>query len=265
MTAMRFLHELTIGEMITITEQWTGDGKPVFVAIPELAPLLPRVQEDHDALVGARGGSSAETPLRALSEQADTLDTRHDHLQRALHFGMRSTREALLGQNPPNVALADAIDVALEKLQPRGLDIVKASYESEAGNAAQMVKLAETEFASVLAQVPILDGVSALDLVKQIGAIGTALGAVEQKKSVTAAAAAKEDVTPSEVRRRMRAWVDTVELVLGALTRTKVNEAHVVQIRKPVVDAAEKARERRLAKRNAAEKKGEGAPSKPGN
>lgn len=261
---MRFLHELTIGEMITITEQWTGDGKPWFVAIPELVPLLPRVQEDHDGLVGARGGSSAETPLRTLSDQAVTLDTRHDHLQRALHLGMRSAREALLGQEPPNVALADAIDVALEKLQPEGLEIVKASYESEAGNAAQMVKLAEAELAPVLAQVPILDGVSALDLVKQIGAVGTTLGAVEQKKSVTAAAA-KEEIAPSEVRRRMRAWVDTVELVLGALTRTKVNEAHVEQLRKPVVDAAEKARARRRAKRNAAGKKGEGAPSGTGN
>ncbi|MDI1436769.1 hypothetical protein [Polyangium sorediatum] len=262
---MRFLHELTIGEMITITEQWTGAGHPGFVAIPELAPFLPRVQEDHDALLGARAGSSAEVPLRSLSEQADTLDTRHDHLQRALHLGMRSAREALLGQVPPNIALADAIDVALEKLQPRGLDIVKASYESEAGNAAQMVRLAETELALVLAQVPILDGVSALDLVKQIGAVGSALGAVEQKKSVTAAAAAKEEITPSEVRRRMRAWVDTIELVLGALTRTKGSEAHVEQIRKPVVDAAEKARARRLAKRNAAGKKGEGGPSEPGN
>jgi len=118
-----------------------------------------------------------------------------------------------------------------------------------------MVKLAEEELSEVLGQVPILDGVSALDLVKQIGAVGAALGAVEQKKSVTAAAAAREEIAPAEVRRRMRAWVDTVEFVLGALTRTKASEAHVEQIRKPVVDAAEKAHARRLAKRNATEKK----------
>jgi len=53
----------------------------------------------------------------------------------------------------------------------------------------------------------------------------------------------------------MRAWVRTVELVLGALERTKAMEEHVEQIRKPVSDAAEKARMRRLAKRNPGGKK----------
>ncbi|HVK70832.1 MAG TPA: hypothetical protein VM694_40535 [Polyangium sp.] len=252
---MQFLNDLNVGEMIAITEQWTGAVRPVFLGITELAPLLPRVEEDHGALVNARGGSSAETALRALSDQAETLDARHDHLQRALHFGLRAAKEALLGQDPPDVALAEAIDAAHEKLLPTGLEVVKASYESEAGNAVQMAQLAKKELSGVLEHVHVLPHVSALDLVFQIGTVGESLGAVEQKKSVTAVAAAKEEIPAAEVRRRMRAWVRTVELVLGALERTKAMEEHVEQIRKPVSDAAEKARMRRLAKRNPGGKK----------
>jgi hypothetical protein len=82
---MRFLRDINASEMLALTDQWTGPIKPVFVSIPELAPLLPRVQEDHDALLTARAGSPAEALLRTLAETADLLDERHDHLHRALH------------------------------------------------------------------------------------------------------------------------------------------------------------------------------------
>jgi hypothetical protein len=51
------------------------------------------------------------------------------------------------------------------------------------------------------------------------------------------------------------ACADTIETVLGALTRTKATADVVTQIRQPVLDQIEKALARVLAKRNAAEKK----------
>jgi hypothetical protein len=78
---------------------------------------------------------------------------------------------------------------------------------------------------------------------------------VEHSKSVAAAAAEQESVSPAEVRRRMRAWAQTVETVLNALARSKAPEAMVTSIRVPVHAAVEKARSRVLAQRNAAEKK----------
>jgi len=241
--------------MISLSEQWTGPLKVVFLAIPELAALLPRVQEDHDALLAARAGSSAEAMLHTLSEQATGLDARHDHLQRALQYGLLSAREAYLGLEPIDSVLAGQIDAALERLLPDGLEINNASYEAEAGNAAQMVKLADAELAPLLQQLPITPVVSALDLVHAIGAVGATLGTVEHDKSVTAAAAAQQAIYPAEVRRRMRTWADTLETVLSALSRSKAPADVVTSIRVPVLDAIEKARSRVLAQRNAAKKK----------
>lgn len=252
---MRFLPYLTPAEMIAVTEQWTGPLKPAFLSIVEITPLYGRVVEDHEALIGARNSGAAESVLNALNDQADSLDSRHDHLQRALHFGLRSAREALLGQSPPNTALATAIADAHDALLPTGLEIVNASYEGESGNAAQMVKLAQNQYADVLSKVPIAGNMSALELVQEIGQVGAALGDVEQKKSVAAAAAENESITPSEIKRRMRAWAATIELVLGALTRAKADIKVIDQIRRPVEDAVEKARARRLAKQNATTKK----------
>jgi len=245
---MRFLNDLSIGEVIAVTDQWTGQLQPVVLSIPELVPLLPRVQEDHDALVQGRAGSSAEVLLRGLSEQAESLDTRHDHLQRALSFSLRGAIEAALGQDPPDLNFAITVEDAHERLFPNGLDIIKASYEAEAGNAVQMVHLAKTELTEVLAAIPAAKDKTALGLVEHIGKVGASLGATEQKKSVAAAKAEKEEITPAEIRRRMRAWADTVETALRALERTKADATVVEQIQKPVADAAEKARQRRAAK-----------------
>lgn len=262
---MRFLQNLTTGEMIAVTEQWTGPLKPVFISIAEITPFYGRIDEDHGALIDARRSGTAESLLRTLSEQADGLDTRHDHLQRALHFGMRSAREALLGLTPPNTALAMAIDDAYDALLPDGLEIINASYEGESGNAAQMVKLAQTKYAGVLEQVPLAGNISALDAIVEIGKVGATLGETEQKKSLAAAAVENETVTPAEVRKRMRAWATTVDLILGALDRSKANVELIQQIRQPIEDAVEKARARRLAKQNASAKKdpeaGSEAPS----
>lgn len=241
--------------MISLSEQWTGPLKAVFLSIPELAALLPRVEEDHDALLAARAGSSAEAMLRTLSEQATGLDVRHDHLQRALHYGLLSARAAHLGLAALDPALAAQISDAHDRLLPDGLDVVNASFEAEAGNAAQMVKLATTELGPLLMQIPIAPGVSALDLVQAIGTVGAELGTVEHNKSVAAAAAEQETVSPAEVRRRMRTWADTIETALGALSRSKAPAEVVTSIRVPVLDAIEKARTRVLAQRNAAEKK----------
>jgi cytochrome c551/c552 len=261
---MRFLPYLTPAEMIAVSDQWTGPLKSAFTSIIEIAPLLDRVEEDRDALINARNSGAAESLLQAHNDQADSLDTQHDHLQRALHFGLRSAREALLGQTPPNAMLAAAIADAHEALLPSGLEIVNASYEGESGNAAQMVKLAQSQYADVLAKIPMAGNMSALDIVLEIGKVGAALGVTEQKKSVAAAVVENEAITPSEIKRRMRAWAGTVEVVLRTLERSKANANIIDQIRRPVEDAVEKARARRQAKQNVQSKKdADGGPSTP--
>lgn len=254
---MEFLRDLTAVEMIAVTDQWTDKLKPVFMGITEVAPFYVRMEEDHLGLVHARTTGASEMTLRALEREADTLDLRHDHLQRATFYAMWSAREALLAQVPPNTTLADAIETAERVLYPQGLRINNASYEGEVGNAAQMVKLAQGDLQNVLKQIPVMGNKTVFDVVNDIGTVGEALGEVERKKSVAAANVETETVPKSETRRRMRLWVATVELILGALDRSKAAASQIEQIRQPVVDAVEKARTRVLARRHAAKKNDE--------
>jgi hypothetical protein len=55
------------------------------------------------------------------------------------------------------------------------------------------------------------------------------------QKSEAAAAAGKEILSQSEVRRRMRAWAAAVEAVLGAIELSKAPAEQVDAIRRPAL------------------------------
>ena len=116
----RFKNELEIGEMIHVSQHWTGPLRADFLAIPEIAPLLPRVEEDLAALLSVTMGSPAEAQVRSFMTLSTKLDGEHDHLQRGLSYLALATREILLGLDPPDLALAEQIDGAITRLQPEG-------------------------------------------------------------------------------------------------------------------------------------------------
>ena len=257
---MRFLRDLSVGELLALTQQWTGPLGSVFVSIPEITPLLARVQEDHAALLTIDAGNTAEITLRDLTVLATGLDLRHDRLQRGFNHLAYAVSEILLALDSPDPELAAKVDDAASRLQPDGLEVTQLSYEAEAGNAAKMVHLADTELAPVLSQIPAVKGLTALDLIHLIGTVGAALGSAEQQKSVVGVAAKQDAIAPAEVKRRMRAAASTIEIVLGALERSQAPASAILEIRKPVEDAIEKARVRRLAQRAAAKKKADETP-----
>lgn len=253
---MEFLRDATPHELLALFIQWTGNLETTFLSIPEIAPLGDRVKEDHDALLTLDSGASAEAALVALQEAATPLDGSHDHYQRALRSGMQSAIAVLLAQPSPDFALVDRIEAALDRLQPTGLEIIKASYEGEAGNAAVMAKTAaEPEVATVLAQIPMMLGMTAADVVSRIGKVGAQLGDVEREKSVALKNAKQAAVPPAEVRRRCRSAAETVEIILKALDRSKAPAAAIDAIRQPVLDTVAKARDRKLAQRAAAKER----------
>ncbi|MFT3764028.1 MAG: hypothetical protein QM820_00660 [Minicystis sp.] len=253
---MLFIRYTTIHELLALLVQWTGNLKPTFVSIPEIAGLQGRVQEDHDALLTLDTGAASEAAFVALQEAATPIDASHDHLQRGLRFGLLSAVEILRAQPVPDEALAEKIENAIHRLQPQGLEINKATHEAEVGHAVVMVKTAaDPEIAAVLHQVPVMLGLTAADVVTRIGEVGAQLGDVEQQKSLAAKAARESAVPPAEVRRRQQSAADTIEAVLQALARSKAAPADIDAIRQPVLDTVEKTRARRLAQRAAAKKK----------
>jgi hypothetical protein len=243
------VRDLQIGEMISISATWLGSQKGAFLSVPQIAPLHDRVDTAHQALLGARDGASADTVLNQLNAKAESLDDRHDDLCRGLHHLLLAAKHFELGRVGGDEVHAAAIHRAHTALLPNGLRVVQASYQAEAGMAAQLDSLATNEFATVLGYVHMANNVTALDIAHAIGAVGVELGAVEAKRAIVAAETKNETITQAEVRRRMRDWAQVAETVLMNLELATAEPQTVEELRRPLVVAVGKAMERRREKR----------------
>lgn len=243
------VRDLQIGEMINISAAWIGAQKTTFLAIPEIAPHFARVETVHHALIDARDGASADAALSDLMAQAEVLDDRHDHLVRGLHYLLIAAHSFELGRDGGDPTKAENIERANKALLPNQLRAIQASYQAEAGNATQLEALADSEFSGLLGGIHITKDKTALDIAHDIGAVGKTLGSVEHQRSLAAAQMKKDSVTPSEVRRRMRAWARVAEAILINLDIASAPAANIEALRQPLLDAVDKAVARRRDKR----------------
>ncbi len=243
------VRDLQIGEMISISAAWTGANKAVFTSIPQIAPLYDRMEASHNGLVGARDGASSTAVVADLVQKADRLDERHDDLNRGLYYLLLAAKHFEMGRDNGDPAFIEAVSRASDKLFPRGLLGILASYQAEAGNAAQLNALATNEYGALLSDIFIHKTVTALDMAHAIGTVGAELGAVEQQRIAAAADVKNETITPSEVRRRMREWAQVAEAVLVNLELAAGSPEAIETIRRPLLETAEKAQERRRQKR----------------
>lgn len=255
------VRDLQIGEMINISAAWVGPQKAAFLAIPQIAPHFTRLETVHQALIVARDGASADATLADLNEQAEMLDDQHDHLVRAFYYLLIAARSFELGHEAGDDAKAESIARAGNALLPKQLRAVQASYQAEAGNAEQLEALAASEFAALLSTIKINATKSALDIAHEVGIVGRLLGAVENQRSLAAMQLKKETVTPSEVRRRMRDWAQVAEAILINLEIASAPPEAIETLRRPLLDAVDKALTRRREKRAHQENKNTDTPA----
>ncbi len=242
------LNDLNPTEMIGLSNAWLGPQKTLFTSIPAIAPLLPSVELCHHSLVSARNAETLELELDDASHLAVKLDTRHDHLIRALNASLDAAFHFALAQDPADTTEAAKIEQAQEILLPEGLGAVNRSHASEAGNAVQMAEAAKGAIAPTLQGVVVRANVSALDLVNLLAQVGKELGDADRKKSELAAAQDQNTISLSEVRIRMRTWIKTVETVLAALSLSGAAQADIDALSAPIYDVAGKATARRKAR-----------------
>jgi hypothetical protein len=259
------VRDLQIGEMISVSASWLDpEHKPTFLSIPEIAPLVGRLEAMHASLVAARESAFADAELRVLSERADNLDDRHDNLARALYYLLMAAQYHALGQGSPDESRADAVERAMIALFPNALNAVIASYQAEAGNAEQLENLAKGELAPLLSSIHIEKNVTAVDIASAIGVVGKQLGMIEHQKTQAAAAAEKKSLGAAEIKQRMRAWASLAETLLGNLEHSSAAPESIEAIRAPLVAAAEKASARRRDKQAAKPKGSKEAPAPEG-
>ena len=126
---------LTTDEMVQISGPWITKGsaaRTAIAAVPEMAGLLPRVDEAHQALHDAQP-SAGDPRLAALQDEAASVDAQHDTLIRGV--SMTLTALALLS----DAAKASALLKLQEVLLPDGLGSIQKTFRAEAG-AAELLK-----------------------------------------------------------------------------------------------------------------------------
>ncbi|MBK9265321.1 MAG: hypothetical protein IPM54_36745 [Polyangiaceae bacterium] len=239
------LDHLDIDEMLALTASWVepSQTRDVFLSVPEIAPLHPKVVQTHQALVASKTARAPQNELKALLEEETVVDARHDHLARGIHLAFESHMHFLLGQDPPDFARAATCQLAQRKLFPTGLTIVNASLLAESGNTARvgrMLRNQEKGLADFLATVPALEPNKTLrDMVDAWIEAGTALAELEHKRS---SLMLKEGAMApaSSPQAAKRAWNRIVSQVLLTLGVSDASPDVVHALRAPFEGAVER-------------------------
>ena len=246
------IHNLSVPAMVSISNAWVAPSKerPVFESYPLLTSILPSVDKVHTGLITiqVKSSSVAET-LRELTEEALSLDLRHDRKLRGV-FTMLSALAEIADDEAERAKLLSLRD----RLIPDGLSGTQATYIDEAGE----VSLAEGRLTDAskayLRSIPIPGG-SLADVVADWFAAGRSLGDVERRRAQLSAEKKKEAVSLSDVSKARGAWVRVANTVLQLIELTpEISEEHLNRIVQPLRTVEEKMdQRRRQAKEDEAE------------
>ncbi|AUX34056.1 MULTISPECIES: hypothetical protein [Sorangium] len=244
------LKHLNLDEMVALLSPWVDDPRQrkLFLSIPEIAALHPRVAEAHEAVVAVQpsGGGGAPSKLRALVDESNEVDRCHDHLARAVSYGIDTRRELCLAEEPADAARAAQCDAVQKKLFPNGLAILNASPLAEAGNTTRIARLLEDEpeIVDFLKSIPAGGRASLLDVVKRWLAKGRELQALERARTEIEATRATTPVSKATIQAARSQWFKVVSLVLSNLEVSRAPARDIEIIRGPVLRASDRAGKR---------------------
>ncbi|WP_437935850.1 hypothetical protein [Sorangium sp. So ce341] len=243
------LKHLMIEEMVALVSPWVENAqrKRLFLSIPEIAGLHPKVVDAYEAVIAVRpskAGPSAQ--MSALNDELGRIDVRHDHLARAVCWGIDAHREHCLGADPPERERAAACDQVQAKLFPGGLNILKASPTAEAGNTARIARLLDEEpsIGEFLKGIPAPGKTTLLHTTQRWIKAGKELEAIEHRRDELAAKEKTAPVTKATIAAARSQWFRAVSAVLANLELSDAPAEAIETIRGPVVKASERAGKR---------------------
>ncbi|WP_437573350.1 hypothetical protein [Sorangium sp. So ce887] len=243
------LKHLNLDEMVALLSPWVEDPKQrkLFLSIPEIAALHPRVVEAHEGVLAVQPSSGdSASKVRALVDESNEVDRCHDHLARAVSYGIDTHRELCLAEEPADTARAARCDVVQKKLFPSGLSILNASPLAEAGNTNRIARLLEDEpeIVDLLKSIPARGKASLLDVVKRWLAKGRELQALERARTELEATKATTPTSKTTIQSARSQWFKIVSLVLSNLEVSRAPARDIEIIRGPVLRASDRAGKR---------------------
>ena len=244
------LKHLNAHEMIGLSGPWVGDAKrrTLFLSIPEIAPLHPKLVEIHAELVAAEPPSGAVSPaMQALLDEEKAVDDVHDPLARAVAAGLEADRAHALAAEPPDLARAKQAEAVTAELFPDGMSIVNAAYVAESGNTARVAsRLAESPMlAPFLKSIPVRGkATTLLDTADRWVDVGAKLGKLERKREELEAKEAVKPLDKRAVSAIRSRWIRLANAVLTSLELSDAPTEAIETIRGPLRKAAERAGKR---------------------
>ncbi|WP_437587603.1 hypothetical protein [Sorangium sp. So ce1000] len=243
------LKHLMIEEMVALVSPWVENAqrKRLFLSIPEIAGLHPKAVAAHEAVLAVRPSKAGPSgAMNALNDELARVDERHDHLAKAVCWGIDAHREHCLGEDPPDRERAATCDQVQPKLFPNGLTIIKASPTAEAGNTARIARLLDEEpsIGEFLKGIPARGKTTLLHTAQRWIKTGKELEAIEHRRDELAAKEKTAPVTRATIAAARSQWFRVVSAVLSNLELSDAPIEAIETIRGPVLKASERAGKR---------------------
>lgn len=241
--ALRYLDPAS---MLALSSDWLGVKRPLLDQSPELAALLPRLDEAHQALLLAQKVTPAPGGEQAaqLAAQAQTLDDQHDHAVRALYFAVSAALSHRLASDAPDAEEVARLEALRDMILPDGLATTQASYEVEAAMAARAREAvaSDPEAQKLLREIKLFPRVTGLDLLSRWADLGGRLGSVEFQRT-----SRPVDASGANPVRARNAWLSVVASMLSVLPVVRSEEARKATL-DPLNAACTKAAKRQARK-----------------
>lgn len=237
------LKHLSVTRMLDLATPWitVPAAKAVFLSIPEIAPLYPKLADIHAELSRMRPGALTPPPvLQQLRADVTALDVQHDALARAVFSGLQAERAYALAADPPALADARRIELAIATLFPKGLRVVNVSVLAEAGHALIVrTQLARSpRLRALLESIPVRGRGTLLGLTERWLATAERLGHLEHDLRAREAVHARKRVTKAEMNAARGRFIRLVSLVLGNLALSDAPQQAIETIRHPLLTAS---------------------------
>ena len=243
------LKHLNNHEMVGIVAPWADDAKrrALFLSIPEITALHPKIVQIHVDLLSAQPASVQVSPaLQKIIDEATAVDAAHDPLARAVWYVLEAERNLCLASEPPDTARAKKAEEIQARLFPNGMSIVNASLLAESGNTARVAKLLEEEPAitAFLKEIPVRGKTTLLDTAKRWIAAGVELGALERRREEQEAKELTQPLGKAGMNALRARWIRLVSQVLTNLELSDAAAESIEVIRGPVLKASDRAGKR---------------------
>lgn len=242
------LKHLSLEEMVALLLPLVRPTKrrKTFLSIKEVALWHEDVVEAYEAVRAVRAvDPSRSAALLKIEKKGAAVDNRHDHLGRALSFGLMAERAQCLSAEVPDTERADLCQKVHDQLLPDGLAILNTSWLSESGNTARVEKQMEDEpeIGTLLKSIPLRDKKTLLDTAKAWIAVGRELEDLDNERDAEIAKQ-KAPPTKTSIQAARSKWFRIVGLLLDNLALSKAPPEDIEAIRGPIVRASERAGKR---------------------